>query len=238
MKNSTKIKLLSSMLAGTIMLSACGEKSDCDIPTRHVHRYTKEITEDISLEEYIDSEKLNVHGFTWNDDYIEVNKYDEELYKLLNSKYLFNGSDNFDYLYNVMSNQHDYLMFYYEYDTIETYTTTDADGHVHTHTRTVHHDGWHRNPNDSDNTGKVRLYHHRYYGYRVVNKNGKFVLERSPYVDDVREIIDDYPYFGEKCIHEVYEEFKFSRRELKNLNPEDFDTFKGPDLSTKSLVLK
>ena len=235
MNKTTKSKLLAYLLTCGIMLSGCGKKSDCEIPTRHVHRYTKDFGNEIVIENYFDSEDLSHRGYKWNSDYIEINKYDEELYKVLNHKSLFDGVSNWRYLYNYMASSHDYLMFYYEYTTTEERTTTDSKGNTKTETVTVHHDGWHDDPNDYDNTGDVRLYHHRFYGYRVVYNNGSFRLERSPYVDDIREIIYDYPYFCEECDHEVYEEFKFRRRELKNLRPEDFDVFNQPDLANPDL---
>lgn len=183
----------------------------------------------------MDDEHLNSSGYQWNEEYIEINKVDESVYKLFKSNKLFEGTNNWDYLYNLMASQKDYLKFYYEYTTTETYTTTDSDGNQTTHTRTEHHDGWHTNPYDSDNTGKTRLYHHKFYGYRVIYESDKFKLERSPYVDDIREIINEYPYFSENCVIEVYETFYFNKYELRYLSPEDFDVFDGPDLENPNL---
>ena len=42
MTNKTKAKLLSTILTGTLLLSGCGERSECNIPTRHVHKYIKQ----------------------------------------------------------------------------------------------------------------------------------------------------------------------------------------------------
>lgn len=228
-------KVLPYVVALSILLSGCGEKSECDIPTRHVHKYIKEITDDISIERFLDDEHLNVFGYKWNNEYIEINKDDEKVYDLLRSYGLFEGKNSWEYLYNEMATHHDYLEFYYEYTTTETYTETDSEGNVTTHTRTVHHDGWHRNPYDSDNTGRTRLYHHRYYGYKIVYENGKFRAIKSPAVDDVRDVINEYPYFSEDCVTLKYEEFRFRKSELQYLSPEDFDVFEGPDLSNKNL---
>ena len=52
----TTSKLLPYLMALSIVLSGCGKKSDCEIPTRHVHRYTKQVTQDIEM---LDSELLN-----------------------------------------------------------------------------------------------------------------------------------------------------------------------------------
>lgn len=233
MNNKTKKSIISALLATTIFLTGCGKKSECVIPTRHVHKYTKEITDTITIEKYLDSEYLRVHGYDWNEEYIEITKEDEELYKVI--KNVFVGRDNWNYLYNVMASHHDYLEFYYEYYTYETRTRTNSKGETETYTERVHHSGWHTDPKDSDNTGETRLYHHRYYGYRVIYQNGKYKLEQSKAVDDIREIINDYPYFSEDCVTKVYKDFKFWPHELPFLSTEDFDTFEGPDLTNHNL---
>ena len=148
----------------------------------------------------------------------------------------FVGVDNWDYLYNKMAHNHDYLRFYYEYWTTEIETYTDSEGNTKTRTKRVHHDGWTDNPYRSDNTGRVRLYHHMYYGYKLIYKDGKYKLEESPLVNDIREIIFEYPYFSEDCVTTVYEEFKFKKRELGSLSPyDDFNPYGQPDLSNKEL---
>ncbi len=235
MNKYTLTKTIPLTLAASILLSGCGEQAECEIPTRHIHKYTKQVTDDITIEKYVDSEDLSLFGYKWNDEYIEINKVDEELFKVLKKKGLFDGETNWRYLYNEMATHHDYLMFYYEYTTTETYTTTDSDGNTSVHTRTVTHTGWTDNPNDINNTGKTRLYHHKYYGYRIIYENGKFKAEKSPIVDDIREVIEEYPYFSEDCVTEVFETFKFKRRELRELSPEDFTVFTGPDLDNPNL---
>ena len=239
MNNKIRSQIMSGILAGTMLVTAgCGKESECTIPSRHVHKYTRTMNNEIVIEKYLESEKLSNHSFVWNSEYIEITQDDAKLYEFLNSKGLINGIANWSYLYNVMKDNHDYLMFYYEYDTVETYTTTDSEGRTQTHTRTVHHSGWHRNAKDSDNTGAVRLYHHRYYGYRIINNNGEYKLERSPNVDDIRDIIEDYPYYNVDCTTEVYEQFKFKKSQLKELNPDDFDVFKHPKLDDDTLTLR
>ena len=94
----TKEKL-SYLLALTIFLTGCGKKSECEIPTRHVHKYTKQVTDNITIEKYLDDEHLSVWGYNWNEDYIEITKNDEALYKTLRSRSLFDGVTNWNYLY-------------------------------------------------------------------------------------------------------------------------------------------
>ncbi len=227
-------RIVPYMLISSMLLTGCGKKSDCNLPFRHVHLYTKDINQNISLSTYYDDEHLERSGYNWTEDYMEINKSDEKFYKALNKKDLFNGVDNWDYLYALMAGHHDYLQFYYEYQTIEVYTETDSKGNTTLHTRTVTHSGWHSNPKDSDNTGKTRLCHHRYYGYRINYINGKYEVEKSPLVDDVRQIINDYPYFAEDNTEVVCEYYRFKRSELPGLSPDDFDVFNHPDLSNTS----
>ena len=238
MKNKIKNQIIPSAYILLLLLSSCGKQSDCEIPSRHVHKYTKSITDEINIEIFKENEVLNDWGYKWNSDYIEITQNDSQLYDVLNRNGLFDGINNYDYLYYLMKNNNDYLMFYYEYETTETYTVTNEDGETELKTRKVKKDGWHNDSRDSDNTGEVRLYHHKYFGYRIVNINGKFKVEKSPLVDDIREIIDDYPYFKEDCYEEVYKTFKFKKSELKDLSPDDFDEFDHPNLDEKTLVLK
>ena len=225
-----------SLVLASILLSGCAEKSGCDLPTRHVHKYVKNLSNGLTITKYLDSEDTSIHGYDWTNEYILINKVDEKFFDI--TKGMFLGADNWDYLYNVMASKEDYLKFFYEYDSTETYTETDSDGKTHIKTKTVHHEGWHTNPYDSDNTGKVRLYHHRFNGYRVVYKNNYFTLEKSDAVDDIREIITEYPYFYEKCTTEVYFQFKVDKHQLPYLSPSDFDVFKHPDLENKSMSLE
>ena len=234
MKKYKLQKLVPFVLISSMLLTGCAKKGECDLPTRHVHLYTKKLDNDITITKYIDSEFLKSYGYSWNADFIEITSIDEKIYNLLDNRGLFNAFDNWNYLYYVMANNHDYLKFYYEYTTTESYTVTDNDGNVSIKTKRVHHDGWTEDPYYIHNTGKTRLYHHKYFAYRVVCKNGKYSLEKSPLVDDIREVIEEYPYVPENCFEEVYETFRFFSIELPDLSPADFDTFNHPDLTNNT----
>ena len=221
----------------TLLLSGCGKKQECDIPTRHVHLYTKEITNNVDIATYFDSEYLIFDGYDRNDSYLEINKKDEEIYNYFTRYNLFKGIDNWEYLYYEMANNHDYLEFYYSYYTTEEYTTTDSKGNIEVHTRQVHHSGWTKNPNYSHNTGETKLCHHRYYGYKIVYENNHFVLKRSKGYDDIREILEEYPYYCIDGTTIVSEYFNFSTSRLRYLKPEDFDVFNQPDLDNKTPYL-
>ena len=229
MKVKKVYKQILPLLVVPFILTGCAKQAECDIPSRHVHKYTTG-----SIVNYIDSEDVKHGNFNWNNDYIEITKDDEAFYRTKGD--LFEGAPNWNYLYNKMASKKDYLEFYYEYTTDDYVSETDEDGNECGYWTTTTHSGWTTNPKDSDNTGRTRLYHHRFYGYRILYKDGKYIKEKSPLADDIRDIIDEYPYFEEDCVKAVYKSFDFKRSDLPNLKPTDFDVFKGPDLSNRELI--
>ncbi len=230
-----KETILPYALFFSLLLAGCSDKVECTITNRHVHRYHKNITNNISIDTYLDKEVEDTSGYYRTDDYIEMTKQDETVFKLIESKKLFLAQDYYDYLYYLMSTKNDYLKFYYEYYTEECYITTNDDGETETHWERKRHDGWTSNPNNSDNTGETRLYHHRYYAYRIVLKDGTYTLEKSPNVDDIREVLDEYPYVSEdNCFTTVHETFYYSRHDLPDLDANDFNVFQRPNLDDNS----
>ena len=237
MKKYKLQRVVPFVLISGLTLSGCAPQSECALPARHVHLYTKPVNSSVIIEKYVDSEDLHRGDFTWHDDCIEITKTDEELFRLLGNNNLFSAANNWDYLRYEMSQLHDFMEYYYSYTTLQTYTTTDSKGHTTVHTRTVHHSGWHDDAYSSHNTGEVRVGHHRYYGYRVNYTNDGFKLEKSPLVDDVREVMDDYPYVCENGNEVVYKTFTFKEEQLPYLRLEEIDPFINPDLSNDSPTL-
>ena len=236
MKRIKLKKIIPYALAATLVLSGC-EKAECENPTRHVHRYTKEISKEITLETYFESEKITKEGYDWTKNILTANSKDVDFYNILDKNNLISAKKNWDYLYHVMSNHFDYLMFYYEYTTTEISYTTDANGNQQMILEDVQKNDWHNNPWDSDNTGKTRVYHHRYFAYRVIDEEGILKIEKSPLVDDIREVLDEYPYIKEECSELVFQEYNFEKWQLPNLIAKEITPFKGPDLNQKESVL-
>ena len=94
---------------------------------------------------------------------------------------------------------------------------------------------WTTDRNHSGNTGEVRVRHFKFYGYRIVLKDGKYVREQSPLVDDIRDIIDEYPFFSQECYKTVYKEYKFNKNEVSKIKLEDINEFRQPDRENKEL---
>ena len=215
------------------ILVGCSKKSDCDVKARHVHLYKKNARNAV-IQTYLNSEDMRTYdGYNWNKEYIEVTTEDLEFYKT--KEKLFDGALNWDYLYNIMKSQKDYLEFYYYYTEDYYVSCTDEDGNECGYWATDTHQGWTQNPNYRGVTGKVRVVHSRFFGYRIVKKDGKYVLEKSKSVDDIRDVIQNYPYFSEECINKVNREYQVDRNKLSSLKVQDLDEFTGPDLSNTSI---
>lgn len=58
---------------------------------------------------------------------------------------------------------------------------------------------------------------------------------QSPIVDDIRFVINDYPYFAENNTTIVHKYYNYYPSELPKLNPENFNDFCSPDLTNKEL---
>lgn len=223
-------------------LTGCAKKSDCNFPTKHAHKYIKQFENGSTIETYFTSEKLTQSGFNWQEELIEITNEDKKIMDLITKKELFVGNENWQYLYNKMKDNKDYLMFYYYYTETHyvpvTKTRTNAKGELETYTemeqKTETYSGWKTDPYYVHNTGRVKIMHMKYYSYKIVqNIDGSYELKRSPYVDDIREIIDEYPYFVQKCEHEVEYEIpkKYNKKELPYLKVSDFNHFNEPDLT-------
>lgn len=234
------LKIL-AILACPFFLSGCMD-ADCKIPDYHVHKYIGKIRrgykcydENHTIINYFNSEYLTpgyekwveeerdwpMHypttiEYNWQEETIKITKDELEFYKVKDE--LFRGDENWDYLFSVMQRCTDYLHFRYKY--------TDGDSDYY---------DWTTDKNHSGNTGEVRVRHFKFYGYRIVKKDGKYVREQSPLVDDIRDIIDEYPFFSQECYKTVYKEYKFNKNEVGKIKLEDIDEFRQPDRENKEL---
>lgn len=206
------------------------KEEQCDITsTYHVHLYTQDIG-NVTIKKWLHKEK-NTMFYVKHDDFLPVTTFDLKVYEKLDDYNLFEGIENIDYIHYQIRNNRDYMKFYYHYE--ETHTKKDENGNTKTVTET--HEGWSTNPRHRGVTGKVRVYHTRYYAYKLVQTDEKLVLEKSPYVDDIRTILNEYPYVGENTATEVTETFHFSSFELPYLNLDDFDPFYTPTVENNPL---
>ena len=217
------LKIL-ALLTCPLLLSGCSV--ECNIPKKHVHKYEGSNRHGI-VSIYLQSERKakrvtyydpHISDFIYErkDEHREITNDDEELYHALEKGKLFDGIENWDYLYNVMKNHRDYIEYQYE--------ATDGESWWNE---------WSTKKPKYDFTGKVRITHYRFCGHKLIYKDGEWIDERSPFVDDIRDIIDEYPYFQLDPYTKVRKEYKIDKKKLKDIKLEDLDEFIQPDLSNK-----
>ncbi len=227
MKN-LKINAMRSVLAFmlvSIPVTACGKVVDCDVEGTHAHVYTN----DDGYVKFIEDEHETVKGFTRTDVSIELTKEDQELYEFLNSKGLLSINDNLDILIDEKLNNQDYLEYRYSYIYMQPIPHIRSNGKTTTTSFTyipVPRYSWTSNENHGNKTGETRVAHYVYRAYKVVvDDNGKYKLVASDYVDDIRDIMEEYPYF--KLDHS------------KTVNPknlQDLDYEDGPEEETEEVI--
>lgn len=208
------------------------KKEQCEITnTYHVHQFNKNI-ENTTINKWLQRE--NNTSFTKKDDYLPTTAFDLEAFDKLADHNLFDGKDNIDFIHYQITHNKDYLKFYYYYE--ETHYEKDEDGNEVA--KTEEYEGWTRNPNHRGITGKTRIYHTRYYAYKLIYRDNKLETERSHEVDDVREILDEYPYINESSAHEIYETLYFSKYEVPFLELEKISPFYTPTVENNPLEVE
>lgn len=209
------------------------KKEQCEATnTYHVHLFTRNIGNS-TIKKWLQREN-DTTFYKKNDDFLATTSFDVEAFDKLEDYHLFEGIDNIDYVHHQIKTNRDYMEFYYEYE--ETYYEEDEDGNKVKKTR--EYSGYTTNPRHRGVTGKTVVYHTRYYAYSLIYKDGNLELEKSPSVDDVREVLTEYPYISENTKHQVSQTFYFSRFELPYLDLEEFDPFYTPTVENNPLETK
>lgn len=206
------------------------KEEQCEITnTYHVHRFSKDI-DNFTINKWLQKERNT--SYTKKDDFLPTTDFDLKAFDKLDDYHLFDGKDNLNFINYQIKHNKDYLKFYYYYE--ETYYEEDEDGNKEIKTRS--YEGWTRNPHHEGVTGKTRIYHTRYYAYKLIYHDGNLELEKSNDTDDVREILTEYPYIGENTNHEIYETFRFPRFELPYLDIEEITPFYTPTVENNPLT--
>ena len=225
------LKIL-SLLTIPFFVAGCAKKSECDIKDNHVHKYIAN-TEKGRIVTYLNSEELDhikydnnypfspcIH-YNWTNDTIEVTQDDLEFYKLKGE--LFVGTDNLDYLNNLKNENKDYIEYHYDYSKRRVVTTSTGKI-TQTYPIMQRHEGYTDDHNHEGLDGKVKLYHYQYYGYKIEKQDGKYVKIKSPLVDDINEIIDEYPYFSLLCFEIEPKEYEFDKDVVSSIRIEDINS--------------
>lgn len=201
LKNDLK-KFKMFLLCFSLGLGSSGcAKSDCSVGDDHVHLYTKD-----GYVRYIQSEYLTCDGFSWNEEYRYLNRKEIELQQFLDKKNLFRIDLNTQKIQSVLEQREDYFEYEYKYDSWDTETTYDyvKEEYVTKPVR-VTKEAWTTDANHINLTGLARLCHPVYQACKVEkNEKGKYKLIRSDMVDNVLDIMDEYPYIDKNYCKTLY----------------------------------
>lgn len=207
-------------------ITGCAKTVECDVNGTHAHLYTN----DDGYVRYLEDEHEKVKGFDRTDTYIELTKEEENFYKFLQKFDLMSISDNLETLIEEQLANQDYQEYRYSYPIMTpiphivsngktTYTYfTYVPGTAHT---------WTDDPNHGNLTGTERTVHFVYQAYKItVDAKGNYQLEASEYVDDLRDIMEEYPYI------------KLEHAKKVNLyNDEELDYEDGPEEELEEEVI-
>lgn len=197
-KNLLRKKLLLGALAFSLVgTTGCGKKADCNIEDPHAHLYTNEE----GYTRYINKEYIKYEGYIRSDDYINI-EGQEELYKFLDKKNILKIEDNLDVILSKQEQNQDYIEYRYSYTYYQpishSYTVNKSTYIYYTYKPMTRY-SWTSDPNHRNLTGEQRLCHYVYTAYKIdKNEKGKYVLIPSNEVDNIKEVMDEYPYIKEK----------------------------------------
>lgn len=241
-------KIICSAISGALSISLIvsglvGLKKDekCDITSAyHAHLYQKEINDNVVIKKWLCEEKDKKNGFSKTNEFMLTTTEDQNVYNYISN--LFDARDNIDYLNYQLRINKDYMEYYYHYTELVTKTrvVTDSKGNSHTeiYTENVTYSGWSYNRYHRGNTGRLRVCHYRYKLNKLVfNEDETYKIISSEYVDDPREITDEYPYSSLNNDTIVYTEFDFSKYELPYIKLEDIDPYYQPVVEN-GIILK
>ena len=176
--------VLASALAVSCLSGCSNDK--CEIPIRHTHKYVNEE----GYIRYIESEKNSIDGYLRSYDNREITDEESSLYKFLNKKGLIRIDENIELL---LIQQEVRIPFTaYEYSEVELTSV----GKVISLTTNYY---FTNDPEHENLTGKEVEIHYIYQAYKVEKDyNGKYQLIPSPLVEDILEVMDEYPYVKEE----------------------------------------
>ena len=177
----------------TTTLTGCAKKAECNIKTPHAHLYRNEQ----GYTRYIAKENLNYEGYEYTVDHIPI-EGEEKLYEFIDKKDLINIHDNLDVILAIQEKNKNFKEYRYSYTYMQENRRVIIVGKIpvtrYSYTPTTRY-SWTKNLAQPEKTGEERDCHYVYIAYKIEkDENGKYVLIPSEYIDDIRQVMDEYPY--------------------------------------------
>lgn len=176
------LRCSSLVLAGTLAatcLSGCSnsESAKCEIPNMHVHAYVN----DEGYIRYVEHEFLEYEKYKRSYNYREITEEESKLYRFLDSKDLFRIDDNIDLVLSQQEQNKNLTVYEYS-DSI--FSGTKVTSYY-----------WTNDPNHDNLTGEEKEVHYIYQAFNLKKDHrGNYFLNPSPLVDDITEVMEEYPY--------------------------------------------
>ncbi len=176
-----KLKGLPLVLVTTLLatgLSACSSGNKCYVNDNHAHMYVS----DDGLIKYVISEKDKLNGYSKSYNYREIGDDETSLYEFMYRSGLHRIDDNMDQI--SMQQDLNKLLTIYEY-TYYSYVRAGS---------SIHYD-WTNDPEHDNLTGEEKEVHYIYQAFSIdKDENGDYVLVPSPLVEDIADVMTDFPY--------------------------------------------
>ena len=195
--NLKKLLALGGVALVLMTTTACSKKADCNVEGYHAHRYVN----DKEYVRYIDTEYMDYEGYARQEDYIELDDSQKDLYKFLDKRNLLRIDDNIDTIRASQESNEDYIEYRYAYTYLMPIPIVHSTGKSTFITYIIvpqTHYSWTRDENHSRLTGETRLCHYEYTSYKIeIDEHGKYVLIPSTNHEDIISTKDEYPYILE-----------------------------------------
>lgn len=234
--NLKKLFMMGGLSLVLVSTSACGKKADCNIDTYHAHKYVN----DKDYVRYIDKEYLNYEGYERQEDYINLDKDDKDLYKFYDKRNILKIEDNEDIIRNIQEENQDYIEYRYAYTYLMPVPIVHSTGKTtyvtYMFVPTTHY-SWTRDENHSRLTGETRLCHYEYISYKIeIDENGKYVLIPGSEKQDIISTKDEYPYILEKFykVVNLSDGCEVDYEDMENDSPEHIQEDEDEKVLTKT----
>ena len=189
-----KTILSSLILTSAIIMSGCVKDVECDINYSHAHYYE----DDNDLKRLVDSEKEYIGSFERKDDYVIIGSDVRSLLLFERENKLININLNEDAIKKMISQNEDFTEYKFSYlsdDTIPSYNVNGQNVSINYSCEPEVCYSWTTDESHEELTGKKRVVHYMYYGYKVtIDEKGNFILKRSDAVDSLEDLPLEYQY--------------------------------------------
>lgn len=175
------------LLVGTLSLTSLSgcSRAECDILNYHAHMYVNEE----GYVRYIRSEREELEGYRRSYNSREIAGEDIKLYNFSYNNGLLRIDENIELILAQQEKNTSFTAYEYSKSELTSF------GKMISSTTNYY---WTNDPNHDSLTGKEEQVHYIYQAYRIEqDENGSYFLVPAPIVEDITEVMEEYPYIKE-----------------------------------------